>query len=41
MLHYCHIKKGDGGIKDEKAKKAKKVSTGKFAAGKAPFTVVK
>jgi phage terminase small subunit len=38
---YCHLKKGDGGIKDEKAEKAKKVATGKFASAPAPLSVVK
>ena len=38
---YCHLKKGDGGIKDEKAEKAKKAGTGKFASAPAPLSVVK
>jgi phage terminase small subunit len=38
---YCHLKKGDGGIKDEKAEKAKKAGAGKFAAAPAPLRMVK
>lgn len=38
---YCHLKKGDGGIKDEKAEKAKKAGQGKFAAAPAPLRMVK
>lgn len=38
---YCHLKKGDGGIKDEKAEKAKKAGMGKFAAAATPLRMVK
>jgi phage terminase small subunit len=38
---YCHLKKGDGGIKDEKAEKAKKAGQGKFAAAPAPLRMIK
>jgi phage terminase small subunit len=38
---YMHLKKGDGGIKDEKAEKAKKASTGKFGASAPPLRMVK
>lgn len=38
---YCHLKKGDGGIKDEKAEKAKKASAGKFGASAPPLRMVK
>lgn len=37
---YCHLKKGDGGIKDEKAEKAKKAASGKFGAAPPPLRVV-
>jgi phage terminase small subunit len=37
---YCHLKKGDGGVKDEKAEKAKKAGMGKFAAAAAPKLIV-
>lgn len=36
---YCHLKKGDGGIKDEKQEAAKKAGAGKFAAAAAPRLV--
>ncbi len=36
---YCHLKKGDGGIKDEKAEKAKAAGTGKFGASAPPRLV--
>lgn len=38
---YCHLKKGDGGIKDEKAEKAKKAGMGKFAAAATPLRMIK
>lgn len=38
---YCHLKKGDGGVKDEKAEKAKKAGMGKFAAAATPLRMVK
>lgn len=38
---YCHLKKGDGGIKEEKAEKAKKAGQGKFAPAPAPLRMVK
>ena len=37
---YCHMKKGDGGIKDEKAEKAKKAGAGKFGAAAPPLRIV-
>lgn len=37
---YCHLKKGDGGVKDEKAEKAKKAGSGKFGAAPAPKLIV-
>lgn len=36
---YMHLKKGDGGIKDEKAEKAKKAAAGKFGAAMPPKLV--
>lgn len=38
---YCHLKKGDGGIKDEKAEAAKKAGAGKFGAAAPPLRIVK
>ena len=35
-VQYTHVKKGDGGKKDEKADKAKQASAGKFAAAAPP-----
>jgi phage terminase small subunit len=37
---YCHLKKGDGGIKDEKQEAAKKAGSGKFGASAPPLRVV-
>ena len=37
---YCHLKKGDGGIKDETAEKAKKAGAGKFGAAAPPKLIV-
>ena len=37
---FMHTKKGDVGVKDEKAEKAKKASAGKFAAAPPPKLVV-
>lgn len=36
---YCHLKKGDGGVKDEKAEAAKKAGAGKFGASAPPRLV--
>lgn len=36
---YCHLKKGDGGIKDEKQEAAKKAGAGKFGAAAPPRLV--
>lgn len=36
---YMHLKKGDGGIKEEKAEKAKKAAAGKFGAAAPPKLV--
>lgn len=38
-VQYTHIKKGDGGKKDEEADKAKKAGAGKFAAAAPPKLV--
>lgn len=35
-VQYTHVKKGDGGKKDEQADKAKKAGTGKFASAAPP-----
>lgn len=37
---YRHVKKSDGGKKDEQADKAKKAGAGKFAAAAAPLKLV-
>ena len=37
---YCHLKKGDGGIKDEQQEKAKAAGAGKFGASAPPRLVV-
>lgn len=39
-VQYTHTKKLDGGKKDEAADKAKKASTGKFAASAPPKLIV-
>jgi hypothetical protein len=39
-VQYTHVKKGDGGTKDERADKAKKAASGKFAAAAAPLKLV-
>ena len=36
---YCHLKKGDGGIKDEQQEKAKAAGAGKFGASAPPRLV--
>ena len=38
-VQYTHTKKGDGGIKDERAGNAKKAAAGKFAAAQPPKLV--
>ena len=38
---YKHMKKGDGGKKDEATEKAKKAGQGKFAAAAAPLALVR
>ena len=38
---YLHMKKGDGGKKDEEADKAKKAGQGRFKAAPAPLTLVR
>ena len=38
-VQYTHTKKGDGGIKDERADKAQKAGAGKFAAAQPPKLV--
>lgn len=40
-VQYTHIKKADGGKKDEVLDRAKKAAGGKFAAAKAPLALVK
>ena len=37
---YLHVRKVDGGKKDDTADKAKKAATGKFAAAQAPLKLV-
>lgn len=39
-VQYTHAKKGEGGKKDEAADRAKKASTGKFAASAPPKLIV-
>lgn len=39
-VQYTHVKKGDGGKKDEQADKAKAVARGKFAASAPPLKLV-
>lgn len=39
-VQYTHVKKGDGGKKDEQADKAKKAGAGKFASATPPKLVV-
>ncbi len=39
-VQYTHVKKGDGGIKDEAADRAKKAAGGKFAAAAPPLKLV-
>lgn len=41
MLPFAHMKKGEGGIKDEKQAAAKKASTGRFRAALPPLRSVK
>lgn len=37
---YTHMKKGEGGKKDDAARKAKQAAAGKFAAATAPLKLV-
>ena len=37
---YRHMKKGDGGVKDEQADRAKKAAAGKFGAAAPPLKLV-
>lgn len=39
-VQYTHVKKGDGGKKDELADKAKRAGSGKFAPATAPKLVI-
>lgn len=39
-VQYTHIKKADGGKKDDQADKAKKAGSGKFAASAPPLKLV-
>jgi phage terminase small subunit len=41
LLPYVHTKKGDGGIKDERAERAKKAGAGKFGSAPPPLALVK
>ncbi|MBZ2208488.1 hypothetical protein [Massilia soli] len=38
-VQYTHMKKGDGGKKDEEAERAKKAGAGKFSAAAPPKLV--
>ncbi|PKO62393.1 MAG: hypothetical protein CVU24_04265 [Betaproteobacteria bacterium HGW-Betaproteobacteria-18] len=38
---YCHLKKGDGGLKDEKQAASKKASSGKFGPSSPPVRLVR
>ena len=38
---YCHDRKGEGGKKDERAERAARAASGKFAPGSPPIRVVK
>jgi phage terminase small subunit len=40
-VQYTHIKKHDGGKRDEQAEKAKKANSGKFAPMRAPLVLLK
>lgn len=40
-VQYTHVKKHDGGKRDEQADKAKKASSGKFAPMPAPLILLK
>lgn len=40
-VQYTHTKRHDGGKKDDAADKAKRASTGRFAAAPAPLALVK
>jgi phage terminase small subunit len=39
-VQYTHTKKGDGGVKDERADRAKKAATGRFGADAPPLKLV-
>lgn len=39
-VQYTHIKKGDGGKKDEQAEKAKDAAAGRFGPAKPPLKIV-
>lgn len=41
LAQYQHMKKGDGGLKDERAEKAKKAAGAKFGAAPPPLALVK
>lgn len=41
LLPYVHVKKGDGGKKDEKADRAKQAAGGKYAAAGPPLKLVR
>ena len=41
LMMYIHPKKAEGGVKDEKAEKAKVAGMGKFAASATPLRMVK
>ncbi len=39
-VQYTHVKKGDGGKKEEQAAKAKEAAAGRFGAARPPLKVV-
>jgi phage terminase small subunit len=40
-LPFCHVRKGEGGKKDDKADRAKAASRGRFASSRPPLTRIK
>lgn len=41
LMPFMHLKKGETGIKDEKAEKAKKAAAGKFGAAAPPLKLIR
>lgn len=39
-VQYTHVKKGDGGKKDDQAEKAKDAAAGRFGPAKPPLKIV-